>query len=104
MNNQPRITRAARTAPDQSIRAGQHIYAALAESGIDLIDAVTARIIAASVHGGYGTALCTFAGTGVLHGKAALAELRALPSGGLPQTWREAFTDFVNEASVDHHD
>jgi len=103
MNEQALITRAARTAPDQSIRAGQHIYTALAESGIDLIAPGTARIIAASVHGGYGTALCTFAGTGVLHGSAILAELRAVPSRELPQTWREAFTDFVNAAG-DHHD
>ena len=103
MNEQSRITTAARTAPDQSIRAGQHIYTALAESGIDLIDPGTARIIAANVHGGYGTALCTFAGTGVLHGSATLAELRAVPSRELPQTWRKAFTDFVNAAG-DHHD
>jgi hypothetical protein len=104
MNHQSEITKAERRAPDQSIRARQHINAALAESGTELIDPATARIIAASIHCGYGTALCTFAGTGVLHGNAALAELRALPSGELPQAWREAFTDFVNEASVDHHD
>ncbi|HEX4058067.1 MAG TPA: hypothetical protein VHX87_07105 [Galbitalea sp.] len=104
MNNQTRITRAARTAPDQSIRARQRINAAIAEPGVELIDTATARIIAASVHGGYGTALCTFAATGVLKEKAALAELGAVPSTELPQTWREAFTDFVNEASVDHHD
>ena len=104
MNHQPGTTRAARTAPDQSIRARQHINAALAEAGDELIDPATARIIAASVHGGYGTALCTFAATGVLREKAALTELRAVPSTELPQTWREAFTEFVNAASVDHHD
>ncbi len=104
MNYQPGTTRTARSAPDQSIRARQHINATLVESGIELIDPATARIIAATVHGGYGTALCTFAATGVLREKAALTELRALPSTELPQTWREAFTDFVNAASVDHHD
>ncbi len=104
MNNQSRIARVARTAPDQSIRARQRINAAIAESGVELIDTATARIIAASVHGGHGTALYTFAGTGVLHGNAALAELREVPSRELPQTWREAFTDFVNAASGDHHD
>lgn len=104
MNYQPGTTRTARSAPDQSIRARQHINAALAESGIELIDPATARIIAATVHGGYGTALCAFAATGILRGDAALAELRAVPSTDLPQTWREAFTAFVNAASVDHHD
>lgn len=104
MNYQPGTTRTARSAPDQSIRARQHINAALAESGMELVDPATARIIAASVHGGYGTALCTFAATGVLREKAALTELRAVPSTELPQTWREAFTEFVNAASVDHHD
>lgn len=104
MNHQPGTTRAARTAPDQSIRARQHINAALAEAGDELIDPATARIIAATVHGGYGTALCTFAATGILRGDAALAELRAVSSTGLPQTWREAFTEFVNAASGDHHD
>ena len=104
MNEQVRITRAARTAPDQSIRAGQHIYTALAESGIDLIAPGTARIIAASVHGGYGTALCTFAATGILRGDAALAELRAVPSTDLPQTWREAFIKFVIAHRGNSHD
>ncbi len=104
MNDQPGTTRTARNAPDQSIRARQHINAALAESGMELIDPATARIVAATVHGGYGTALCTFAATGALRGKAVLTELRAVPSTELPQTWREAFTAFVNAASVDHHD
>jgi hypothetical protein len=104
MNNHPGTTRAARTAPDQSIRARQHINAALAEAGDELIDPAAARIIAATVHSGYGTALCTFAATGILRGDAALAELRAVPSTELPQTWREAFTEFVNAASGDHHD
>ena len=104
MNHQPRITTATRKAPDQSIRARQRINAALAESSVELIDPATARIIAATVHGGYGTALCTFAATGVLRENAALTELRAVPSTELPQTWREAFTAFVNAASVDHHD
>ena len=104
MNNQPVTTKAARTAPDQSIRARQHINAALAESDVELIDPATARIIAATVHGGYGTALCTFAATGVLHGNLALAELRAVPSTELPQTWRDAFTEFVTAAGGDHHD
>ena len=104
MNHQSGITEAARRAPDQSIRARQHINAALAESVTELIDAATARIIAATVHGGYGTALCTFAATGVLREKAALAELRAVPSTELPQTWREAFTDFVTAAKSDRDD
>ena len=104
MNTQLATTRAARTAPDQSIRARQHINAALAEAGIELIDPATARIIAATVHGGYGTALCTFAGTGVLHGSATLAELRAVPSRELPQTWREAFTEFVIADRGNRHD
>lgn len=104
MNHQPRITTATRKAPDQSIRARQHIKAALAESSVELIDPATARIIAATVHGGYGTALGTFAATGVLREKAALTELRAIPSTELPQTWREAFTDFVTAAKSDHHD
>lgn len=104
MNHQPGTTRAARTAPDQSIRAGQRINAALAEAGTELIDPATARIIAATVHGGYGTALCAFAATGVLRGDAALAELRAVPSTALPQTWREAFTDFVTAARGERHD
>jgi hypothetical protein len=103
MNTQPG-TITARTAPDQSIRAGQQINAALAESGTTLIDPATARIIAATVHGGYGTALCTFAATGVLHGNAALAELRAVPSTELRQTWREALTEFVIAAGGDRHD
>ena len=104
MNTQPATTGAARTAPDQSIRAGQHINAALAESGTKLIDPATARIISATVHGGYGTALCTFAATGVLRGDAALAELREVPSTDLPQTWREAFTDFVIADRGDSND
>ena len=104
MNHQPGTTRVARTAPDQSIRARQHINTALAESSVELIDPATARIIAATVHGGYGTALRTFAATGVLREKAALTELRAVPSTEFPQTWREAFMEFVNAASVDHHD
>ena len=49
MNNQPGITKAARTASDQSIRARQHIIAALAEAGDELIDPATARIIAATI-------------------------------------------------------
>ena len=104
MNHRPGTTRAARTAPDQSIRAGQHINAALAEAGVELIDPATVRIIAATVHGGYGTALCTFAATGVLHGDAALAELRAVPPTELPQTWREAFTKFVIADGGNRHD
>ena len=104
MNTQPATTRAARTAPDQSIQAGQHINAALAESGSELIDPATARIISATVHGGYGTALSTFAATGVLHGDAALAELRAVPPTELPQTWREAFTKFVIADRGNRHD
>jgi hypothetical protein len=104
MNYQPGTTRTARSAPDQSIRAEQHINAALAESGIELIDPATARIIAATVHGGYGTALCTFAATGVLRGDAALAELRAVPSTDLPRTWREAFTEFVIADRGNRHD
>ena len=104
MNNQPVTTKAARTAPDQSIRARQHINAVLAENDVELIDPATARIIAATVHGGYGTALCTFAATGVLHRNLALAELRAVPSSELPQTWREAFTEFVTAVGGDHHD
>jgi hypothetical protein len=104
MNHQLGTTRVARTAPDQSIRARQHINAALAEAGIELIDPATARIIAASVHGGYGTALCTFAATGILRGDAALGELRAVPSIDLPQTWREAFTKFVIADRGNSHD
>jgi len=104
MNNQPGTTTAARTAPDQSIRARQHINAALAGSGTELIDPATARIIAATVHGGYGTALCTFAATGVLRASTVLAELQAVPSTELRQTWREAFTDFVIAAGGDRHD
>ena len=104
MEHQLRTITATRKAPDQSIRAQQHINAALAESSVELIDPATARIIAATVHGGYGTALCTFAAIGVLRAKAALTELRVVPSTELPQTWREAFTEFVNAASVDHHD
>lgn len=104
MNYQPRITTAARTAPDQSIRARHHINVALAGAGIELIDAATARIIAASVHGGYQTALCTFAATGVLSGNAVLAELRAAPSTQLPEMWREAFTEFVTAVRSDSHD
>lgn len=103
MNDQPGITMA-RSAPDQSIRAGQHINAALAVLGSELIDLATARIIAATVHGGYGTALCTFAATGVLDGDAALAELCAVPSPEVAQTWREAFSDFVTGARGEHHD
>ena len=104
MNHQLGTTRAARTAPDQSIRGRQHINAALAEAGIELIDPATARIIAATVHGGYGTALCTFAATGIMRGDAALAELRAVASTDLPQTWREAFTKFVIAESGNSHD
>lgn len=104
MNDQPGTTAAARTAPDQSIRARQHVNAALAESSTELIDLTTARIIAATVHSGYDTALYTFAATGVLHGNAALAELRAIPSTELPGTWREVFTDFLIAAGRDHHD
>ena len=104
MNNQPGTTRTARSAPDQSIRAGQHINAALAESGTELIDSATARIISATVHAGYGTALCTFAATGVLDEESALTELRAVPSTELPQTWSEAFTDFVIADRGNRHD
>ena len=104
MNHQLRTTRAARTAPDQSIRARQHINTALAEAGIELIDPTTARIVAATVHGGYGTALCTFAATGILHGNAVLAELRAVPSTDLSQTWREAFTKFAIADRGNSHD
>jgi hypothetical protein len=104
MNHQSEITKAARRAPDQSIRARQHINAALAESGSELIDPATARIIAASIHSGYGTALCTFAATGVLDRDAALAELRALTSTALPQTWREAFTDYASPPWGDRDD
>ena len=104
MNTKPATTGAARQAPDQSIRAGQHINAALAESGTELIDPATARIISATVHGGYGTALYTFAATGVLRGDAALAELRAVPSTDLPQTWREAFTEILIADGGDRHD
>lgn len=104
MNDQPRTTVGAQTAPDQSIRARQRINAALAESGTELIDPATARIIAATIHGGHGTALCTFAATGVLHRNAALAELRAIPPTELPGTWREAFTDFVIAEGSGHHD
>lgn len=104
MNYQPGITTTARTAPDQSSRARHHINAGLAESGIDLIDHVTARIIAATMHGGYHTALCTFAATGILHRDAVLAELRAVPSTQLPETWRKAFTEFVTSAARNSHD
>lgn len=104
MNDQPRTTVGAQTAPDQSFRARQHINAALAESGTERIDPTTARIIAATVHGGHGTALCTFAATGVLHRRAALAELRAIPPTELPGTWREAFANFVIAEESSHHD
>lgn len=98
MKHQPETTTAARTAPDQSIQARQRINAALAKSSTMLIDAGTARIIAATVHSGPGTALYTFAATGVLHANAALAELRAVPPIELPGTWREAFTAFATAA------
>ena len=104
MNYQPGTTTAARTAPDQSSRARQHINAALAEAGIELIDAATARIIAATVHDGYRTALCTFAATEIIHEDATLAELRAVPSTQLSETWRKAFTEFVTAARSDSHD
>jgi uncharacterized membrane protein len=104
MNYQTGTTTAAQTAPDQSSRARHHINAAVAESGIELIDAATARIIAASVQGGYQTALCTFAATGVFSGNAVLAELRAVSSTQLPETWRKAFTEFVTAARSDSHD
>lgn len=104
MNNQTGTTRTALRAPDQSLRAAHQINAVLAESGVELVDPATARIIAATAHGGYGTALCAFAATGVLRGDAALAELRAVPPTALPRTWREAFIDFVTYARGDHHD
>jgi len=103
MNYQIGTTTTARTAPDQSIRARHHINAALAESGIELIDHVTARIIAATMHGGNRTAFCTFAATGILHRDAVLDELRAVPSAQLPETWRKAFTEFVTAARSDSH-
>lgn len=104
MKHRPETTTAARTVPDQSIRARQHINMALAKSGTTLIDAGTARIIAATVHSGPGTALYTFTATGALHANAALAELRAVPPTELPGTWREAFTAFVSAAEGDRHD
>ena len=104
MKHQTGTTTPTRKAPDQSIRAGQHINAALAEAGIELIDPATVRIIAATVHGGYGTALCAFAATGVLDEESALTELRAVPSTELPQTWSEAFTDFVIADRGNRHD
>ena len=104
MKHQTGTTTPTRKAPDQSIRARQHINAALVESGTELIDSATARIIAATVHGGHGTALCTFAATGVLDQDAALTELEAVSSPELPQTWREAFTDFVTADRGNSHD
>ena len=103
MKHQTGTTTPTRKAPDQSIRARQHINA-LVESGTELIDSATARIIAASVHGGHGTALCTFAETGVLDQDAALTELEAVSLPELPQTWREAFTDFVTADRGNSHD
>ena len=94
MNHQSEITKATRRAPDQSIHARQHITAALAESSTELIDPATARIIAASIHSGYGTALCVFAATGVLHPERARAELKLVEVDTEQEGWVDALARY----------
>lgn len=53
----------------------------------DSVPTMTARLIAATIHGGPGTALAAFAATGVLDQRGATAELNRTQMGDLPSRW-----------------
>lgn len=65
----------------------------------------TARLIAATIHGGPGTALASFAATGVLDQPAATDELNLLDMGDLPTRWWFALDTYLrSEATEVRHE
>lgn len=82
------------TAPDQSDRARERITDALMK-GDDHIDHATARLIAATVHAGTGTALEAFAATGRFDLAALERELRQSRYAFPQEYWRGALLGYL---------
>ncbi|MEQ3551778.1 hypothetical protein WIS52_14990 [Pseudonocardia nematodicida] len=86
---------------DDEARITRGIAEAMASSG--LIDDATARRIAARLHGGQDTALCTLASSGALEDDLAIEIADA--TGALPmtyETWGDALLDYVHDRTRAH--
>lgn len=82
------------TTPDQTERAMQHIDLRLALD-VEAQDETLARLIAASIHPGPGSALERFAGTGILEAQSALDEINQLHVPLERETWLDALGRYV---------
>ncbi|WP_405217753.1 hypothetical protein [Agrococcus sp. Ld7] len=82
------------TAPDQSDRASQIIELLLALDP-EAQQTTMARLIAATVHGGSGTALERFASTGRLDQSAALDEIDDLRVPFEQEAWVDALSRYI---------
>ncbi|MGO4129923.1 hypothetical protein AB4028_15795 [Janibacter sp. RAF20_2_2] len=65
----------------------------------DPVPKMTARLIAAAIHGGPGTALATFAATGVLDQPGAITELNRTSMDDLPSHWWFALDTYLRRHS-----
>lgn len=83
------------SAPDMSARASQAITDALAR-GDEHIDHATARLIAAAIHPGPGTALETFAASGRFDVVMLERELRQNRYAFPQDLWREALLGYLD--------
>ena len=98
MNHQTKPIRGSTlSAPDQTVRAQELIDGALASWDGESIATAMARVIAASVHAGPGTALGHFAGSGELDADRALLELQATPTVAMHWLWRGALAGYLRE-------
>lgn len=71
----------------------------------DPVPKMTARLIAATIHGGPETSLAAFAATGVLDHPGAIAELKRTQMDDLPSHWWSALDTYLRrhgEAEVRH--
>lgn len=75
---------------------------AAANSSRSVISDGTARLIAATIHEGPGTALERFAATGQLDHAGASTELWDLPIDSVPADWWRAMDHFLDEEA--HHE
>lgn len=96
---QPIEQRHRRLTLEQEAHAHKLIESALDERSEvqPTVDTDTARVIAACFHGGYGTLLEHFAGTGKLNPIAMREELDELRELGNDPRWFEALRDYLNE-------
>lgn len=84
-------------APDQTERAKARITQGLYTADV-VVDHATARVIAASLHGGPGTALEQFAATGRFDVAILTREVAALNVARRQEVWREALLRYLDVA------